>query len=598
MSVDIAAIANNLLSVSGIQRVVSIDDLHRGGADLEEVLAEIDVMEETMIEANISPILSLNTGDNEIVRSTIRSQWEVMAPEVKNALKEGVISRTRGNDEGEKLGNDLRTGSKLPAIFKTQLIPLSYKEWMARKDEVISASMPPTLLLVDLDFTSEGIPGQSGVALIHDLLSAQPEAKIFCALLTNAYALEFVHENWRKLCSDHNLPPERFVLIPKEALYEDESRFLALIKLVVLNGHASQLSEIVRDSYVDSAEEAVKSLGKIDAYEFEQIVCVSSLSEGVWEPDTLARIFAIYHRATVRKAIHANERVYELAAILRTLSRIDTGEWGERTPKAIELRRMEWFDSGDEINDQYSPLELGDIFTVASRPDKRYVLVSQPCDLMVRSSGKRHETVENGILLEASRVTRAEANEFGFLLDFYEASSDWRVNMRKVTTIALEVLDLCVLQQDGTCNLSLKDQIPSRLNAAWSARAPRLHVWARSVLGRYSDLVNKGVKSAEAEKIATSLWMGKFATGRIDDKAERVTYNLQRVGRLRQPRAGALLSRYANAMARQAFEHDLARRDEFKTIIENTEAATSNMKETDSTAETSPVEIAKDIPQG
>jgi hypothetical protein len=561
MNSGLSVIANDLLSVGGIERVVSIDDLHRVGAGLDEVLGEVSVMEEAAIESKLSPILNLGTGDREIVISAIRSRWNELDPALKKILQDAVVSETRDTNQGEKLGNDISTASKLPVLFEQRLISLSYRQWLLRKDELIANDMPPTLLLVDLDFSGEGIPGQAGLDLITQLLRSDPEARIFCGLLTNAYPLKEVHERWRALCDEHELAPNRFVLIPKEALYEDETRFLALVKLVILNGHANELTTIVRESFATSAEKAIERLRKIDPYEFEQIVCVSSLIEGVWEPDTLARIFAVYHRIAVRQSIHAHEKVYKVANNLRKLSRIQTGGWGEDTPRAVELRRLEWFEDAADLNEQLSPIEIGDIFVVESRPEKRYILVSQPCDLMVRKDGKRDGTVQNGVLLEVSKWKGDKANDFGFMLEFFEAHVDWRVNLRDVTTIALEVLDLSSLQVSGRCEVSIQNEIPTKLNDAWTARAQRLREWAKKVIKRSSELAKQGLKKPEADKIAGNHWLGKFASCVIDEKTETIRYSIARVGRLRQPRAGALLSRYANAMAREAFEHDLARHD-------------------------------------
>jgi hypothetical protein len=85
------------------------------------------------------------------------------------------------------------------------------------------------------------------------------------------------------------------------------------------------------------------------------------------------------------------------------------------------------------------------------------------------------------------------------------------------------------------------------------------------VIRRSSELVKQGLKKTEADKIAGHLWLGKFASCITDEKIGSIRYNVIRVGRLRQPRAGALLSRYANAMTREAFEHDLARHDHSDT---------------------------------
>jgi hypothetical protein len=51
---------------------------------------------------------------------------------------------------------------------------------------------------------------------------------------------------------------------------------------------------------------------------------------------------------------------------------------------------------------------------------------------------------------------------------------------------------------------------------------------------------------------------GNLVLPKIDGKTGNVTFNLS-IGRLKQPRSGALLARYANSLARDAFEHDLAR---------------------------------------
>ena len=561
MSADFVALANELLLVSGIERVVSVDDLHRPGATLEEALGLIGPMDSGLLSERIAPLLNIDTDDPEVIRRTLRSRWESMEEGAKGALLQELKTHSRDAGTGEEISNDIDAASKLPSIFTDKLAKFSYKQWVAEGIKLISPSMPPTLLLIDLDYSGEQIPGDAGIGLIQALLTQQPEAKIFCGLLTNKFPLDNIHENWRAICNQHGLDEDRFVLIPKKALYEDVARFLALIKLVVLGGHARRLTGLVKMHFEKSVETAVENLGRLDTYEFEQIVCVSSYREGVWEPDTLARAFALFHRRAVHDAVHADDEAYTLANTLRQLSRVKTGNWGAETPRAVELRRLEWFEDAGDLNRHLAPIETGDIFLVEGRPDKRYILVSQPCDLMVRSDGKRDPSVENGLLLEAVRDDKRPDNGFGFLLEFYEQTSDWRVNLRKCTTVCLDVLDLCALREDGRASVEVNAAVPIRLNEAWSERAGRLQKWAASLLRRYGLLTAQGLKHREAESIATNAWMGKFATGSVDAGHNRVSYNIMRVGRLKQPRAGALLSRYANSLSRDAFEHDLARRE-------------------------------------
>ena len=561
MNAEYAVLASELLSVSGIERVFSIDDLHRPGAKQEELLGMIATMEAALLEQHIAPLLILDTDDRLLIRDTIRARWDTLTEPQRDALLMEAERHSRNSSTGEKISNDVEVATKLPAIFTKNLRMMPYRDWISEEASLLSPDMPSTLLLVDLDYSGEDVPGNAGIALIKRILLAQPEARIFCGLLTNRYGMTDVHGSWRGLCEEHGLDGERFVLVPKDALHEDVPRFLALVKLVVLSGHARQLTNFVKTSYENSVRTALEEMGKIDAYEFEQIVCVSSAKEGVWEPDTLVRIFSVYHQRSVHEAMHAEPEAYRLANLLRRLSNVKTGTWGSETPRGVKLRRLEWFIEPEELNRHTIPLELGDIFRVTARPDKIYVLVSQPCDLMVRQNGDRDGTVQNATLLEGSRNVSGEEGGFGFQLAFFEEKADWRVNLRKTTTIALEVLDLCALNHDGFARISADGALPDTLNSAWTNRVPRLKKWAAAIIRKHADLVQKRLPHNDADKLSTTAWMGRFATGKVDAQHQQLSYDVQRIGRLRQPRASALLSRFADAIARDAFDHDLVRRE-------------------------------------
>jgi hypothetical protein len=199
-----------------------------------------------------------------------------------------------------------------------------------------------------------------------------------------------------------------------------------------------------------------------------------------------------------------------------------------------------------------------------------YVLVAQPCDLMVRQDGKRHHTVENGLLLEATPIDDApregdndhdHESDFYFRLDFLEPERDWQINLRRIHYVSLEVLDLCVFQQDGSCSLVKGQEVPSLMSEAWRARFPRVVARMDKVRNRYAELMKmKGMKAADASRIVISAAMDNLLQCQIIPKTGSITFDISRIGRIKQPRSGALLARYANAFARDAFEHDLTRR--------------------------------------
>jgi len=81
---------------------------------------------------------------------------------------------------------------------------------------------------------------------------------------------------------------------------------------------------------------------------------------------------------------------------------------------------------------------------------------------------------------------------------------------------------------------------------------------------RYVELMKmEGIKAADAAKLVLSASLGNLMKVIVDPKGTALKFDIKRVGRIKQPRAGALLSRYANSLARDAFEHDLTRRPKY-----------------------------------
>jgi hypothetical protein len=593
MSSQIVDYATQLLSVSGIEKVISIDDDNSSTTSPEELLGVLaSVGDSALLE--IGAFVGVESGDRDLIRDRIRKDWATFSGDTRKALETRLTPPKEQSAGSVALLEDLRTTSKLPEFFGDKLIAVTLAEWEQRLNEFVNDHMPPTLLLVDLSFTGEERGRDEGLRVIANLLKMHHGSNIYCGLLTSLYHMASVHEDWKRIASEHELDIERFVLIPKDSLSNDGQPFLALIKLVVMNAPANALRKAIVAAFSECLQQTEESVAKLDVFEFERIVCLTSSIEGVWEPDTLLRILSMFHKTFVRRMLRSDSSVFDYADRLRSLTALRIGEWGGPTQMEIDLRRLEWFEEAEEVNELHLPLELGDVFEIASRPNKLYVLVAQPCDLMMRQTGRRHPTVTSALLLEATHVPaipmRADDSDyenesFHFSLDFYEAERDWRVSLRKTHYINLDVLDLCVFKSDGQAAFAASDTIPERLAEAWKARRPKLMAIMRNACRKYGDLQKAyGIKHEDAAKLALNTSLGNLIQAEIDAKKLTIKYDVKRVGRIKQPRAGALLARYANAIGRDAFEHDLIRRpkayqggnfSEAKGIVEESEEKTS-----------------------
>lgn len=563
MNAEIPKIANQLLEVIGIERVVSIDDAYTEGASLQEVLAALDIADPPAL-IFVSTKLEIESTDVDTIKHLLRNKWGDLKVLEKQAIATELLPPEEHLAEGKAMINDLSIATNLPNIFGSCLEMLSLQTWNKRRKEWINETMPSTLLLVDLNFTDEGASTNEGINIIKSLLNETPKEKIFCALLTNLYPLDTIYESWKTVCEQHGLPQDRFVLIPKDTVSNNEKKFLTLIKMVVMNERADKLKKVVVDTFTNSLETAREEVSKIDIFEFEQIVFTESLREGVWESDTLVRLFSLFHNNLARKNLRTNQEVHKLTQELRNLSMVQIREWSKPSVLAEKIQRMEWYEDEEEVNAQLLPTELGDLYSIESKPGKVYVLAAQPCDLMVRyyDNGRRNHKACNAILLEASKVTK-KGNDSGLYydLEYYEAGADWRVDLRSVHYVCLDVLDLCALREDGKAEISQEMAIHPYLSAPWRARAELMIRESAKMLARYAEFTQKSMKAKVAAAVVTSATLGKLFSGMVDPATKTISYNLKRVGRLKQPRAGSLLSKYSNAMARDAFDHPLFRQD-------------------------------------
>jgi len=504
--------------------------------------------------------------DVEIWGQRVRLEWDKFSEGTRRnltrRLRERIAQKTGTGVVGSGDDFDYATVSVLPELFaKYGLVALSLRDWRKQKDELLKADMPLTLILVDEDFSKEGASSVEGITLIKELFKATKPEKVLCALLSHKYGVEGIHDSWKTLCKRENLDPSRFVLIPKALFIEDLIGFGRLVKLAVLNESVGKLKTIATEILLRGVEEAGKKLNEIDIYDFDQIVFLSSYREGVWEPDTLFRIFGLFHRDETRKVAKANAGLYDLADKIRHLSQIPTKSKSAPNYNTMQLQRLELYEDPDFLNSHFMPIDLGDIFQKTGHANKRFVLLAQPCDLMVRSSGKRshQEAALVEIVSGESYGNRPGYAELRFLDS--ESSAKHYVALARSFAVTLTVLDFCAFQSNGEAVFRLGTSSPHTLIPAWKAHFERVAAEVAGIIAKVNELTKSGVKLQDAELIVARCSNQRTFKPTVDPEKKTIRFNLRRVGRLRQPEAASLLSRYAAFSARYAFDHDFGERE-------------------------------------
>jgi hypothetical protein len=451
--------------------------------------------------------------------------------------------------------------SALPEFFdKYNFTPMSQKRWDAEKENVFASSKALTLLLVDEDCSKEPGGGSAdGLKIIKEVVNKANPDVFLCGLLSHAYSATDIHRQWTELCEREGLDKSRFVLIPKQLLDEDPDKlmtFLRLIKLAVLNRPAHQMKVRASEILKEAATAAESRLNAIDIYDFDHIVFRSSEKQGVWEPDTLFRVFGLFLRDETRIKAKGDEVLHDLAGKIRVISQVATPTQATPSLSTWKIQRIELYEDPEYLNPYFMPIELGDIFEESGTESHKYILLSQACDLMVRPKGNRHIAMTEGLLAEVvkgNQDVRTHAE-----LQYFDPNhrDKYFVSFKSVFTIRLFVLDFCATNADGNAEFTLGKTCPKLLIPAWQMRWGHLDKLVGEIITKYADFLTKGIESAAAAVLVAACCNENNIEPTINVEEKKLSYPLRRISRLRQPRAAALLARYANFVAREAFDHD------------------------------------------
>lgn len=548
---------DRLMDVARVTRVVSIDDMYYGGVRVEEVGG---------LAVQAGPAVAkavFGTGEEidfdtepDVMLAQLQRAWEQFDPATRSRIFHELRSNTTQRDK-----IDWSTRVALGACFgKYEFRPLSLGEWRAQQDQLVNPAKERTLLLFDEDFSEEpGGTDNTGLQLVKEVLATDTSENIICGLLSHKYTMENVHDEWKRLCAHESLDPLRFVLIPKESVDRDPLGFGRLIKLTVLNNAAQKLKVEASTILTAASEAAIKLLSELDIYDFDQIVFCSSNIEGVWEPDTLFRVFHLFHRDEIRKLAKTDRTLNDLADSMRKISLIPMGTSTVANAKTWFVQRLEIYEDEESLNSHLMPLELGDIFQKTGASSKRFIVLGQPCELMVRTSGKRDGRICEVAVAEIVPWHVEIDLTCHFELRFFEKGQKYYVAFKDTHMVKLCVLDLCCFNQDGMSRITVTQKCPPSVIPAWQARYQELCEIGAKLLKRYTRLADLRLQSSEISVLLLRSSHDNIFPGSADPVNHRITYNVKRVGRLRAGRAGALLNRYFAFLGREAFDHELTR---------------------------------------
>jgi hypothetical protein len=413
--------------------------------------------------------------------------------------------------------------------------------------------------------------------MIVSLHAELQEYKYAYALLTHNATTDASEADLERTIAQQEPNIEDFVVVIAKARLtgEDRDRFVHRLKSTLLFRLFRRLKNKLKEAASAAHDKALGKINSLGVDAFERIIHRSSREEGAWAPETLVRIFGVMHEREIRSRLRGDDSLHGSISEIDPLCTIETGGISKEVEKiAEELQRAEVYDTEAELNVLHLPVECGDIFR--SDEGDQYVVVAQPCDLVVRNDGRRRKDTREerqvvALLKVGSRPRGKKEPRFGDnefeLCHFVDGVENvWFGEVNQTVHVPAWVLDLAVLNPEGTCRISVEEQPLPLLTLPWNKRLGTLKERAANVVALadaaaipIGDNREELLRSLLRLPLSTAFSVKIDPPERQSGQPWQLCVGLRRVLRLRERYAAALLGQYANYLSRPGQPHDLTK---------------------------------------
>ena len=415
----------------------------------------------------------------------------------------------------------------------------------------------PSILFVDVSL-GEGHE-EGGLRLLADVRRIDAERKAICAFLTNRPEAEAggqaAADYLDSLVQQSKVDPGAAVVISKKAA-EDVLQFEPELRKAFLNG----LSPDLRNWAKGVAEKALNdSLAafRIEGDVLNAVVLQSSEREGVHPADTLFRLIDTGFRdARDRLAVSEAElaKFGTLTGKLEALARLTPSTEADAplTSRVKALRRSELYRDRAAVG-WPTPISLGDLWEVtlvaeSKEAVQRFVLIAQPCDIILRSTNGRRS--QEWVLL--APINKSGNAETTVELPYFDAPSfeSCRADLKRACVANVNVLDLVALVGPKVDKETIaRLQGLPHVHASVAKRAAHLALWLQQAL------------TAIPNTSALSLFPGAGPMAKLSIADGAIDFHCRCLGRIEPDLARLVLQRYGTFVARPGLPHDFARQD-------------------------------------
>ena len=435
---------------------------------------------------------------------------------------------------------------------------LALHDWIDRREEICGNLADDDLFFIDQDFSSEeGGSRDSGEEILSYLLD-QPKQTFACIFFTHAVDTASASQAGEQIAKNINKTNSRyrFAVVSKESLTAaDGGGYTALrlaFKEAFLKDWCFSIAERSKNAVTEAFEQTTSTLLTLNVDELAAAFFRKAFTDGTLEPDVLLRLFFLAARIKLQDDRSKDQTLWKRLSKIRSLL-VETADDRLQSPINPTLQKWherETFDPARVVNDNFSPVFLGDVFVVERGEGvDHYVLIAQPCDLIIRDTSRRNNN--EGLFLKIS--TKEPKNEsFGYRFQFPELGCRW-IHYSNSIPVNLNLLDVVSFRRDGKL-LFNRDLEPSEMMLPGVLK--KFEQLQRSFGALFKPSGERTGEQLGAKYRRFSL--SNFAGGDDPLNEGHIELPITRIGRIRSPHAEAILAGFAVYHTRVAFDYDFS----------------------------------------
>lgn len=572
----------HLLSATHIEHIYYIDDKFGIEDRFPELLTAIkEKVSAGDFEALPEAIADAGRARVDIT-SAVREWWEKMSPEEQ---AESIRIHT-------VIDENTQSANIVQKIFNGKCQCCSPEDWDQKYKELYRQNIAEKKVVLLL-FDKKLNVGRDGVQFAVEALAADNEKKYaYCGIISQEFTIEdefSQRNNYKEEHKDCYIYP--LAKCRLTAINDDCEQFIDGLKNILWVKHIEKLNETTTNLLHKAFDSALEQYNTIQPSTYKQIIIDSSQKEGCSEIDTILRLIQIILDKNVKKQIldypHLN-LVYNDVDNIAEINSISTDQFPQDNKQIIQFTNDESYIDGTILNGLYTPLQNGDIFRIK---DSLYILLCQPCNISLRSNGKRGNNYDTGFLIPLDTAVGGPKNErvmyiFDKIKELIPAESKREINdykkeiqdiiniekqfnvklpclldakeytarLNQFKVVSLSLLDYTSFSKSG--EIIFVSECPQELHKTLKHRKEYVdkifNDWnnIQIQLEQLCDDCKEKIRLCQDKLTPNCLQTLKIKTNKTED---RITLPITRVGHLRDPYANDMLIQFSHYLSRTGF---------------------------------------------